>query len=122
MYYNSRYSSAISKLVDDVFAYPGYAVTLETALSYDSVKANKDGSSTITAIVAGFAKEDLELTVSDGKLLLLSKLQDKKLNKSWNLADTADVKNITAECKNGILNITIPAKQKQDKSRTIEIK
>ena len=122
MYYNTRYSSAISKLVDNVFTFPYSLEAFQDSFAYDSIKANKDGSTTISVVVAGFSKEELELIVGDGRLLLSSKDKEKKLNKSWNLADTADAKNITAECKNGMLNITIAGKQKQDKTRTIEIK
>jgi HSP20 family molecular chaperone IbpA len=122
MYYNTRYSSAISKLVDNVFTFPYSLEAFQDSFAYDSIKANKDGSTTISVVVAGFSKEDLELIVGEGRLSLSSKDKEKRLSKFWNLADTADTKNITAECKNGILNITIAGKQKQDKSRTIEIK
>lgn len=122
MYYNTRYSSAISKLVDNVFTFPYSLEAFQDSFAYDSIKANKDGSTTISVVVAGFSKEDLELVVGEGRLSLSSKDKEKRLSKFWNLADTADTKNITAECKNGILNITIAGKQKQDKSRTIEIK
>jgi HSP20 family molecular chaperone IbpA len=124
MYYNSRYSSAISKLVDDVFAYPfpGYSMTIQTDNVYDSFATNKDGSTVISVVVPGFAKEDLELTANNGQLTLKSKLKDKKLSRFWDLSETADVQNISAECKNGILNITVPILSKKEKPRTVEIK
>lgn len=123
MYYSSRYGSAISKLVDDVFAYPflGYSMTIQTDNVYDSFVTNKDGSTVISVVVPGFAKEDLELTVNNGQLTLKSKLKDKKLSR-WDLSETADVQNISAECKNGILNITVPILSKKEKPRTVEIK
>lgn len=113
------YSTNLTKIIDDIFSFP--YVSLDASYAYDSVKSNKEDTK-ITVIVPGFAKEDLQLNVNDNYLTLSSKLEDKKLNRTWKLAESADIKNIQAECKNGILTLTIPVKHRLDKTRTIEIK
>lgn len=121
MYYNS----ALSKMIENAFAFPHLNLThtSQTAnFAYDSIETNKDGSTTISVVIPGFAKEDLQLNVNDNKLVLSSKPENKNLKRSWTVTDSADIKNISAECRNGILTINIPVKAKPDKSRTVEIK
>ena len=119
MYYNS----ALSKMIENAFAFPYLTHTSQTTnLVYDSIETNKDGSTTISVVIPGFAKEDLQLNVNDNKLVLSSKPENKNLKRSWTVTDSADIKNISAECKNGILTINIPVKAKPDKSRAVEIK
>jgi HSP20 family molecular chaperone IbpA len=116
MYYN------LDKMINDVFAVPHIRwSTLEKNL-VDEFTTEKDGSTKIIVYVPGFAKEDFNLQVIDSELRLTTKDENKKLKRSWKLSDSADTKNISAECKNGILTINVPLKAKTDKSRTVEIK
>lgn len=112
------YSTSLSRMVDDIFSFP--YVNLDSTNGYDHVVSDKDGTK-ITVVVPGFSKEDLSLNVNDNYLTLSSKLEDKKLTRTWKLADLADTKAIKAECKNGLLTINIPLKIKSDKSRNVEI-
>ena len=116
MYYN------LDKMIDDVFAVPHIRWSTPEKNPVDEFSTEKDGSTKITVYVPGFAKEDFNLQVSDSNLKLTTKDENKKLSRSWKLSDSADTKNISAECKNGILTVNIPVKAKVDKSRTIEIK
>lgn len=121
MYYNS----ALSKMIENAFAFPHLNLTHTSQTAnfvYDSIETSKDGSTTISVVIPGFAKEDLQLNINDNKLVLSSKPENKNLKRSWTITDSADIKNISAECKNGILTINIPVKAKPDKSRTVEIK
>jgi HSP20 family molecular chaperone IbpA len=109
-------------MINDIFAVPHIRFsTLEKNL-VDEFLTEKDGTTKITVYVPGFAKEDFNLQVVDSSLRLTTKDENKKLNRSWKLSDSADTKNISAECKNGILTISVPLKAKTDKSRTVEIK
>lgn len=112
------YSTSLSRMVDNIFAFP--YMSLDASSGYDYVTSDKDGTK-ITVVVPGFSKEDLSLNVNDNYLTLTSKVEDKKLTRTWRLADLADTKSIKAECKNGILTINIPLKTKSDKSRNVEI-
>jgi HSP20 family molecular chaperone IbpA len=116
MYYN------VNKMINDIFAVPHIRwSTMETDF-VDDVSSEKDGSTKITVYVPGFAKEDFNLQVIDNNLKLNAKDENKKFSRTWELTDSADTKNISAECKNGILTINLPLKAKVDKSRTVEIK
>ena len=103
-------------------AFDSYWTVAQNSFAYDESKTDKDGSTKITVVVPGLAKEDLSLSISDGRLTLSSKQKERPLTRFWNLSDSVDTKNITADCKNGILTISVPLKPKTDKSRTIEIK
>lgn len=113
------YSTSLSKMVDDIFSFQH--MNLDASYAYDSIKSDKEGTK-ITVVVPGFSKEDLELNVSDNYLTLSSKLEDKKFNRSWKLSDAADAKAVSAECKNGLLTISVPLKAKSDKVKKIDIK
>jgi HSP20 family molecular chaperone IbpA len=109
-------------MLDEVFAFPYQAKVLEDSFVYDSVKAEKDGSSIISVVVPGYSKEDLVLSARANTLCLKSKSDSgKKLTRYWKLGDSVDLNNISAECKNGILNIKVPLKQKEDNLFTINI-
>lgn len=112
------YTKSLSRMLDDVFSFP--VLNMNTWYTYDDVKHDKNGT-TILIAVPGFSKENLQLNLNDNYLTLSSKLEDKEISRSWRLADLADTKAIKADCKNGILTISIPFKAKSDKSRVINI-
>lgn len=112
------YTKTLSRMLDDAFSFP--LLNMDTYCAYDEVKHDKSGTK-ITIIVPGFSKEDLQLSISNNHLTLSSKLEDKKISRNWKLSDSADAKNVKAECKNGILTIDIPLKTKSDKSSIINI-
>lgn len=112
------YTKTLTRMLDDVFSFP--VLNTDTWYTYDEVKHDKDGTK-IAIAVPGFSKEDLQLSLNDNYLSLSSKLEDKKISRSWKLSDVADTKAIKADCKNGMLTINIPVKTKSDKSRVIDI-
>lgn len=116
MYYN------LDKMINDIFAIPHVRwSTLEKNL-IDEFTTEKNDSTKITVYVPGFAKEDFNLQVVDNILKLTTKDENKKFNRSWKLSESADIKSIVAECKNGLLTIEVPLKVRNDQSRTIQIK
>ncbi len=117
------YYTSLSKIIDDVFSYPyGMPQKLgDPSFVYDSIKTDKDGGSTISVVVPGYSKEDLKLEVSDSTLKLSSEVEGKTLKRLWKISDSVDAKKIKADCKNGILTISLPLKDKNSITRTITI-
>jgi HSP20 family molecular chaperone IbpA len=117
------YYTSLSKIIDDVFAFPyGMPQKLgDPSFVYDSIKTEKDGSSTISVVIPGFSKENLKLEACDGTLKLWSDLEERPLKRYWKISDSVDTKKIKAECKNGILTICLPLREKNIKTTTITI-
>lgn len=116
------YYTSLSKMLDDVFTFPyGAAQVLSDAFVYDSVKTEKDGSTKISVVVPGYSKEDLKLEAADGTLKLWSELEGKSFKRIWKVSDNVDTKKIKADCKNGILTISLFMKEKNSKVSSITI-
>ena len=100
------YYTSLSKIIDDVFAYPyGMPQKLgDPSFVYDSIKTDKDGSSTISVVVPGYSKEELKLEVSDGTLKLWCDLENKAIKRYWKISDSVDTKKIKADRKSTRLN------------------
>jgi len=98
-----------------------------------SVNQNKDGSITIVHNVLGLDKKDLKLSTKNinGKsyILIEGKTKDEITNKTYSInskfsCDTnqCDLNNIKSTMKNGLLYITIAAKEvKEPETKIIEI-
>ncbi len=124
------YNTSLTRMIDNLF--PATDVTNYrlwwpadvSRFSHEEVKTEKDGSTNIIILVPGLSKEDFDLEVTqDGSLHLSTKKDTSKvLSRTWRLSDRADVKGITAECKNGVFTMNVPVKAKLDKSRQIDIK
>ena len=115
------YTTNLSRMLDEVFTLPYHARVLDDSFVYDSVKTEKDGSTKIDVVVPGYSKEDLKLEALDNILRLSCDLQNKKFVRQWKLSDNIDVKKTKADCKNGILTIILPLKEKKDKTTSIII-
>ena len=61
--------------------------------------------------VPGFSKKDFKITVEDTTLVIDGTTEHRKFFKSYNIQKDWDVKNTSAEVKNGILTLTIPKKE-----------
>jgi HSP20 family molecular chaperone IbpA len=115
------YTNSLSRMLDEVFTFPYHTRVLEDSFVYDSVKADKDGTTKIDVVVPGYSKEDLKLEMTDNVLKLWSDLENKKFVRQWKLSDSIDPKKIKADCKNGILSITLQPRDKKDKTLSIAI-
>ena len=119
MYYTSK---LLNKMISEpFFAYDWAIETKERGFIYDDVKTEKNGSCKIVVTVPGYSKDDLVLSVNDATLKLSSVNEKDKLERYWKLNDIADLKNIKADCKNGLLTINIPVREKSDQSHKITI-
>lgn len=78
--------------------------------------------------VPGFTRDDLEIVVSHGKLVIkgnckLEQNEKRTMNRSFRIAKTTDSDKIKAVVENGILHIMIPhVSERQDSATKVEIK
>ena len=83
----------------------------------------KDGSIFIEINAAGFDKKDMEISINDGLLNIKADSGDKDessitsggLNKVVKLPNYADIDNITAASKNGVLTVQVPLEKSKKK-------
>lgn len=115
----------LEKLIDNAFRTSVYG-DYGTNYTFDTgfVRNNKD-STTLTMAVPGLGKEDIELEVKDDGVLSLTFLKQSDLfshkSRSWTLSEDIDVENITAECKDGMLTVTLPKLKRLPSTRKISI-
>jgi HSP20 family molecular chaperone IbpA len=78
----------------------------------ETIKLDTDGDELIMSFdVPGFSKKDFKITVEDITLVIDGTTEDRKFFKSYKIQKNWDVKNTSAEVKNGILTLTIPKKE-----------
>jgi len=61
--------------------------------------------------VPGFSKKDFKITVEDTTLVIDGTTDERKFFKSYKIESSWDIKNATAEVKNGILTLIISKKK-----------
>lgn len=116
----------LDRLLDNAFHTAWYGDVYTNSTGYrDLVREEKD-KSTITISVPGISKDDIDLQVKEEGLLELT--INKKTDffnhkqKSWSLSEDIDAENITAECKNGLLVISLPRAKRIASTKKIDIK
>lgn len=119
------YNTSLSKMVDDIFNMKSWQLdtVIDDFYVEDSIRLEGDGSTTISVLVPGYSRDDLDLKISESRLFLASNKEDKKkISRTWKISDIVDKKNIKAECKNGILTITLRVAKENDIGHKIDIK
>ena len=124
---------------DNFFKTPFFTTTLETkrALPKINVKERKN-EYVVEASVPGYEKKDISLDFKDGCLYLSSEKKDSKLNEGENyihreisgrafcrtipFVKKVDGNKIKAKHADGILSITVPKVEKDEKNDTKKIK
>ena len=92
---------------------------------------------TIQLSVPGFARNDIEIEVDNGTLVVCGEYSDEKerveqnyhltefktrsFKRSWDLDDSVNVDSIDANYESGILTISIPFKDRKKTSRKIDV-
>lgn len=115
----------LDRLLDNAFHASLYSDVYSTSTGYSDLVKNEKDKSTITISVPGLSKEDIDLEIKEEGLLLLN--FNKKSDffsykyKSWTIDDDIDVPNVTAECKDGILTVTLPKVKRIPSTRKIQI-
>lgn len=115
----------LDRLLDNAFHTALYGDLYTTSTGYKDLIKNEKDKSTITVSVPGLSKEDIELEVKEEGFLLLSfnKKSDffSYKHKSWTLDDDIDLENVSAECKDGLLTISLPRAKRLPSSKKVEI-
>ena len=115
----------LDTFVDNAFRSAVFGDVFTTSTGYKDVIKNDKDSSTISLSVQGISKEDIDLEVKEEGVLTLKfnkKTQFfKQGHRSWTLPEDIDVENVTAECKNGLLTVTLPKVKRLPTTRKVEI-
>lgn len=118
------------EIFDTVFSKPyNWTGNIKNTYPMNVVKLVDDNNKTtayrIEYALAGFAKEDIHITVSNDTLIIEAEhksstdkneiveyngISYRKMSMSFVLMDDADKKNIKSKYENGLLKITIPVK------------
>lgn len=115
--------NSLSKILLNEWGY-GYDEwpLIQRRMYQTNVESQDNGGFLVTINVAGIPPAEINVEVTDGKLIIKSKEESKSLlDLSYKLTDKLDGKKITAEVKHGLLTITIPPKESV-KPITIPIK
>lgn len=98
---------------------------LDTVFQPKQAELNEtDTEGTITVFVPGHDSSTLEIGVTEGSITLNSiaeklSAQAQEIFRVWKFSSNRyDQSTITAECKNGILTITLPRKKSTEKTTT----
>jgi HSP20 family protein len=115
----------LDKFIDNAFRNAMYGDVFTTTTGYRDLVRNEKEKSVISLAVPGISKEDIDLEVKEEGVLTLSfkKKTDffTSSHKSWTLPEDIDVENVTAECKDGLLTVTLPKAKRLPASRKVEI-
>jgi HSP20 family protein len=115
----------LDKFIDNAFRTAMYGDVFTTSTGYKDLIRNEKEKSVISLAVPGISKDDIHLEVKEDGLLTLSfdKQTDffRSGHKTWTLPEDIDVENVTAECKDGLLTVTLPKLKRLPSSRKVEI-
>ena len=115
----------LDKFIDNAFRTAVYSDVFTTSTGYKDLVRNDKEKSVISLAVPGISKNDIRLEVKEDGLLTLSfdKQNDffRSADKTWTLPEDIDVENVTAECKDGLLTVTLPKLKRLPSSKKIEV-
>ena len=125
MWREEKTMTYLDKFIDNAFRTAVYGDVFTTSTGYRDLVRNEKEKSVISLAVPGISKENISLEVKEDGLLTLS--FDKQTDffrpeaKTWTLPEDIDVENVTAECKDGLLTVTLPKVKRLPASRKVEI-
>lgn len=113
----------LDRVLDNFFN-STYPVARTSAKTYEQHAT--ESAYTLTIPMIGVTKTDLDITVSDGKLVVSAVPSVKsrwstEFNYTWNLSEYADVDNINARLENGLLTLTIPRLKPDTKKVSVTV-
>lgn len=113
------------KLIDNAFRASVYGDYGNSYTTHTGYVRNENGVSTISLAVPGLSKEDIDLEVKEDGVLCVTFLKQTHFfshkSRSWTLSKEIDIENVTAECKDGMLTVTLPKLKKFSSARKVNI-
>jgi len=86
----------------------------------ERIRRLDDGTTEILLPLPGLSRDNVDVSVSEGKLLVTAKQEDlngsfvSRLDRSWRLSGDDDPDGISASMENGVLRIAVPKKPKPE--------
>lgn len=141
-------TSVFDEIMEEFFKSPTSIIGKEkSSYPMNITKKVKDGeviSYQLTYALAGFAKEDIKITIKDDVLKIEAKhdskttdetenddepivetvyhgISYKNMSMSFKLMNNVDKENITSKYENGLLEIIVPAKKEEDGCINVDI-
>ena len=87
----------------------------------ENITKTQEGDYKLTLVVPGYGKEDITLNVTETNYLEVKLNKNESYTYRYKLLSKVDPTKIIAECKNGILTVTIPKSESTNKSFKIDI-
>lgn len=115
----------LDRFIDNAFRTAMYGDVFTTSTGYKDLIRDDKEKAEISLAVPGLSKEDIILEIKEEGVLTLSfnKQTDffTKGHQSWTLPEDIDVENVKAECKNGMLTVTLPKVKRLPTARKVDI-
>lgn len=125
MWKEEKQMTYLDTFIDNAFRSAFLGDVFTTSTGYKDLIKNEKEKSVISLAVPGLSKEDIDLEVKEEGLLTLKFHKKTQFfsqgHRSWTLPDDIDVEAVTAECKDGLLTVTLPKVKRLPSSRKVEI-
>jgi len=132
----NRFSQELENMLDEVFSTRRPNGNGQPLMPRSAITENED-QFTVVLELPGMSKDDIKVTVRDGKLivhgersfapaddntrLVRSEIKTGRFERSYSLPDTIDTDKISADYREGMLYITL-SKREETKPREIEVR
>jgi len=115
----------LDTFIDNAFRTAMLGDVFTTSTGYKDLVRNEKEKSVISLAVPGLSKDDIDLELKEEGVLTLKFNRKTQFfnwsHRSWTLPEDIDVENVTAECKDGLLIVTLPKVKRVPSSRKVEI-
>jgi len=115
----------LDRFIDNAFRTAMYGDVFTTSTGYKDLIRDEKEKSVISLAVPGLTSEDIDLELKEeGVMVLKFNKQTDFFNqghRTWTLSEDIDIENVTAECKNGMLTVTLPKVKRLPTARKVDI-
>ncbi len=123
------FAPSFGNIINEILNSPLHEVVADRPKKYTHPAANviaEDGKYILSLAIPGLTKKDVSIKIDKNKLVVKSETEDNKeikyrlkefnfskFERAFTLSENADVENIVASFKNGILEVTIPVLEEE---------